>query len=178
VYLGRRTLLYRRYDNSSVNSVRSRPYLASLFLDLAKIRRLEEPLAQPEQLLAGAYQGKGPRFDSNFESGNLLFAFKGDRPNEYDLVLQNDINSKGFTQWFYFSVSEVPPGVTLRFNILNLAKADSLFNYGLLPAVYSERKEKKASVGWHRAGKAITYQRSSLRREDSRRYYYQLSFSY
>jgi len=24
--------------------------------------------------------------------------------NEYDLVLQNDINSKGYTQWFYFSV--------------------------------------------------------------------------
>lgn len=45
----------------------------------------------------------GLRFDSQFESGNLHAAYRVG-PNEYDLMMQNDTNSKGHTQWFYFSV--------------------------------------------------------------------------
>lgn len=44
------------------------------------------------------------KFDSNFESGNLFSAYKIN-DYEYDLILQNDINTKGNTQWFFFSVS-------------------------------------------------------------------------
>lgn len=35
-------------------------------------------------------------FSSDFESGNLFMAFKTG-PFEYDLILQNDINTKGYT---------------------------------------------------------------------------------
>lgn len=40
-------------------------------------------------------------FESRFESGNLLAAIKISN-NEYDLVLQNDVNTNGHTQWFFF----------------------------------------------------------------------------
>ena len=43
-------------------------------------------------------------FESRFESGNLLGAVKVSE-EEYDLVLQNDINTNGHTQWFFFRVS-------------------------------------------------------------------------
>lgn len=49
-------------------------------------------------------------FDSNFESGNLFVVFRTGilaysiEKYKYDLVLNNDINSKGSTQWFFFSV--------------------------------------------------------------------------
>lgn len=42
-------------------------------------------------------------FESRFESGNLLAAMKITE-FEYDLVLQNDINTNGHTQWFFYRV--------------------------------------------------------------------------
>ena len=42
-------------------------------------------------------------FESRFESGNLNLAVKVNE-NEYNLILQNDINTKGHTQWYYFKV--------------------------------------------------------------------------
>ena len=40
-------------------------------------------------------------FESRFESGNLNLAIKMS-DNEYNLMLQNDINTNGHTQWFFF----------------------------------------------------------------------------
>ena len=43
-------------------------------------------------------------FDSKFESGNLRRAIKVSNV-EYNLLMENDFNTKGHTQWFYFKVS-------------------------------------------------------------------------
>ena len=75
-------------------------------------------------------------FDSDFESGNLLRAVQVG-PTEYDLVLRTDVHTTSYTQWFYFAVSNTHldidedkngPSRRYRFNIVNLAKPDSLFN--------------------------------------------------
>ena len=42
-------------------------------------------------------------FDSNFESGNLDTAIMI-KPDEYDLYMRVDANTRGHLQWFYFSV--------------------------------------------------------------------------
>jgi hypothetical protein len=65
-----------------------------------------------------------------FESGNLAIAIKQQDCDTYDLLLQQDVNSRGNTQWFFFSCK---PKVTGMFtlNIVNLTKSDSLFNYGM-----------------------------------------------
>lgn len=39
--------------------------------------------------------------------------------SEFDLFLCNDINTKGYSQWFYFSVSKVKKGSKIKFNIVN-----------------------------------------------------------
>ena len=42
-------------------------------------------------------------FDSRFESGNLRKAAKVNNI-EYNLWLENDMNTKGHTQWYFFKV--------------------------------------------------------------------------
>lgn len=53
--------------------------------------------------------------------------------------MQNDINSNGNTQWFFFQVRNTTAKNSVKFNILNFTKKDSLFNYGMKIAVYSEK---------------------------------------
>lgn len=77
--------------------------------------------------------------------------------NQYDLILQNDINSQGNTQWFYFNISNIPANTKVKFNIVNMMKSDSLFNYGMQPCVFSEQAHKKIGQGWTRSGTAIKY---------------------
>ena len=50
-------------------------------------------------------------FDSRFECGNLRRAIKVNNV-EYNIWLENDVNTKGHTQWFYFKVTR--PKVTTR----------------------------------------------------------------
>jgi len=93
------------------------------------------------------------KFESHFESGNLRRAvWVGD--NEYDLMLKLDVNTKGNTQWYYFTVSEMKPGVKYKFNMINLLKPDSQYNYGMQPLLYSE---KEVAAGWRRTGDNICY---------------------
>eukprot|EP00976_Prorocentrum_cordatum_P014318 286313-Prorocentrum_minimum.AAC.1 len=47
--------------------------------------------------------------------------------HEYDLILRPDINTRGHTQWFYFSVSNTRKGIPYKLNIINMVKSDSLF---------------------------------------------------
>uniref|UniRef100_A0A7N8XPQ2 Cytosolic carboxypeptidase 1 n=1 Tax=Mastacembelus armatus TaxID=205130 RepID=A0A7N8XPQ2_9TELE len=73
--------------------------------------------------------GESLRFNSQFESGNLRKAVQI-RKYEYDLVLNSDINSNHYHQWFYFEVSGMRVGTTYRLNIINCEKSNSQFNYG------------------------------------------------
>lgn len=115
------------------------------------------------------------RFDSKFESGNLRRAIRvNDR--EYNLYLEFDIETKGYTQWFYFCVSNCKIGQSVRFNIVNLIKYESLYNNGMKPLVFSE----KSNRSWHRDCSAVSYYKNNIPRstKNQARYYYTLTFTY
>jgi hypothetical protein len=57
-------------------------------------------------------------FESRFESGNLSMAVKVS-DTEYNLLLQNDINTEGHTQWFFFRMTNTRAKSNIKFNILN-----------------------------------------------------------
>eukprot|EP01138_Halocafeteria_seosinensis_P012213 gb/GECG01012481.1/.p1 GENE.gb/GECG01012481.1/~~gb/GECG01012481.1/.p1 ORF type:complete len:1617 (+),score=188.20 gb/GECG01012481.1/:1-4851(+) len=119
------------------------------------------------------------RFDAGFESGNLgqadlvchrssdfrrntfdllkRYGIGAVYHQEYDCWMRPDVNSKGNTQWFYFSVKGAMKGQTVRFNIANNSKDDSLFNYGMRPVGFSLQESETNGVGWHRVGTNITY---------------------
>ena len=118
-------------------------------------------------------------FESRFESGNLLAAIKITE-FEYDLVLQNDINTNGHTQWFFYRVSNTRAGEKIRFNIINLAKPDSLYNYGMKVLNYSNEVKKIEGVGWHRIGENIEYYQNNYRRDNNKnaRCFFSLTFDH
>ncbi|KAL8585690.1 hypothetical protein ACOMHN_022337 [Nucella lapillus] len=95
-------------------------------------------------------------FESRFESGNLRQARRIGM-YEYELVLKTDLYTNRHTQWFFFLVRNVQPGVTYKFRIVNLLKTDSLYNYGMRPLVYSEKDAAYKDQGWVRTGHHISY---------------------
>ena len=143
-----------------------------------------------------------PKFSSNYDSANLFAVIKvffilkfKKQPFEYDLILQNDMNSKGNTQWFNFLVNFTEEG-TYKFNIMNFVifllimktKSHSLYEKGMKIACYSFTKQsyrgnhenQKNGAGWFRGGKGIKYYRNGIQRESlgSNESYYTLSFEY
>lgn len=65
--------------------------------------------------------------------------------------------------------------------MVNFTKSDSLFNYGMAPAIYSMAENKNIfglDKGWRRAGRDVSYKKGYLHRENSRRMYYKLTFKF
>lgn len=118
-------------------------------------------------------------FESRFESGNLYLAQKVSEI-EYNLLMQNDINTQGHTQWFFFQVRNTRANSKIKFNILNYSKPDSLFNYGMKISVYSDKKSEAESIGWHKDGEDISYFMNGIRKDVTNylRMYYTATFTY
>ncbi len=83
-------------------------------------------------------------------------------PRTYDLVLNNDLNTAGYTQWFYFAVSNMVPGEPYTFHVVNHDKANSQFNFGMQPVVWSAAAHARHGHGWRRAGDGVAYFRNGL----------------
>ncbi|KAE8633207.1 hypothetical protein XENTR_v10001814 [Xenopus tropicalis] len=103
------------------------------------------------------------KFNSKFESGNLRKVIQI-RKNEYDLILNSDINSNHYHQWFYFEVSGMRTGVAYRFNIINCEKSNSQFNYGMQPLMYSVQEALASRPWWYRVGMDICYYKNHFSR--------------
>ena len=114
-------------------------------------------------------------FESRFESGNLYSVMKVN-DNEYHLWLQNDVNTMGHTQWFFFRVQNTRKDMEVKFNMLNFSKPDSLFNHGMKPLIYSETKVEEDGTGWYRDGYWIGYFKNGIKREKGSNY--TLTFKY
>lgn len=100
--------------------------------------------------------------------------------NLYNLVVQNDTNTSGYSQWFFYRVKNTRKNTTIKFNILNLMKAYSLFNKGMQLSIYSEKKAESEKISWFRGGRDIQYYRNSMFKyvKDSKRYLSSLTFKY
>ncbi|XP_009993764.1 PREDICTED: cytosolic carboxypeptidase 1 [Chaetura pelagica] len=103
------------------------------------------------------------KFNSKFESGNLRKVIQI-RKNEYDLILNSDINSNHYHQWFYFEVSGMKAGTGYRFNIINCEKSNSQFNYGMQPLMYSVQEALNSRPYWTRVGTDICYYKNHFSR--------------
>ena len=82
----------------------------------------------------------------------------------------------------YFQTRNTRAHATVKFNIVNFYKRDSLYSQGLQPNVWSLKKNRPHYVGWFRGGTNVKYSPSRISRpgpngEEKRRYYC-LSFEY
>ena len=78
--------------------------------------------------------------------------------------MQNDTNTYGYNQWFYFSIRNMKPHTKYTFRIANFVlcaftqkKPYSFFSNGLQPLLFSLLKARKQGCGWYRDGMEITY---------------------
>ena len=121
-------------------------------------------------------------FESRFESGNLLCAFRTEDENSYQLYLQNDTNTTGYIQWFFFRVSNTKKGRKVNFNIINMLRKKCIYSHGLKIMTYSTMAAMKENLGWHRAGTNTMYYPNNLyvfnSNNGTRRNLHSLSFDY
>ena len=91
-------------------------------------------------------------FDSAFESGNLDMVIKP-KPNNYDLYMRVDTNTRGHHQWFYFSVDipECMKKQTVTFRVVNFTKPHSLYSNGMR-VCYAR---KSSNYNWNKGGTKI-----------------------
>ena len=97
-------------------------------------------------------------FESNFESGNLQLAYlinsqeeelnsiennnKSREINNYQLFLQNDTNTNGHTQWFFFRITNGKKGQKIKLNIMNSKKENKIFSR-IKNMVFHKKKERR-----------------------------------
>ena len=134
-------------------------------------------------------------FDSKFECGNLAAASRipfsmtdprNNRQNifqqEYDLLCRNDLHTRGNTQWFFFSATgNFKKGMRVRFNITNMRKPDSICNYGMRPAIFSQKANLLKGQHWTQGGSDVCYFKGNTMHNDKkgkRKHFYTLSFVY
>ena len=75
---------------------------------------------------------------------------------EFDLFLRIDSNTRGHTQWFYFSVQNGNKKGKVTFNICNLTKPKTLYENGMRPYVFSKKKYEKNQSGWEQNGENVS----------------------
>lgn len=102
-------------------------------------------------------------FNAQFECGNLRKVIQV-RENEYDLILNPDVNTNHHHQWFYFEVSNVKAKVKYRFNIVNCEKVNSQFNFGMRPVLFSVKEAMEGNPYWRRDGSEIAYYKNHFSR--------------
>ena len=71
-------------------------------------------------------------------------------------------------------------GHKVKFNILNYSKPDSLFNYGMKIAIYSEQMADTQKIGWHKGGEDISYYPNGIKKDYTyySKSFYSATFSY
>lgn len=86
------------------------------------------------------------------------------------MILTPDVNSDCRHQWFYFEVANMEAHKPYTFNIINCEKANSQFNFGMKPIMFSVKEAKSGRMGWVRTGVDICYYRNCYQRGKGRSY--------
>eukprot|EP00516_Mucochytrium_quahogii_P011400 CAMPEP_0203787624 /NCGR_PEP_ID=MMETSP0100_2-20121128/2352_1 /ASSEMBLY_ACC=CAM_ASM_000210 /TAXON_ID=96639 /ORGANISM=" , Strain NY0313808BC1" /LENGTH=842 /DNA_ID=CAMNT_0050690191 /DNA_START=146 /DNA_END=2674 /DNA_ORIENTATION=- len=121
-----------------------------------RIRAADRHPSLVYDLKQGVSCTNGISFESRFESGNLA-RVETLGPSEYLLYLRADTSHCGQVQWFYFCMQGLDPEREYHFNIVNLEKPDSMYNYGMQPLVFCPRTARACQRGWTRVGSNIAY---------------------
>lgn len=149
-----------------MNEVKSEEHEQSVVYDLDELMETPENFSSPlgntdESFVKNFNEANSElRFESRFECGNLRKAIHiGGR--QYNLILTPDVNSDKHHQWFYFQVSHMKGGehYPYIFNIINYEKANSQFNFGMQPVIFSVKEALEGRPHWRRTGADICYYR-------------------
>ena len=126
-------------------------------------------------------------FESRFESGNLQLVYLTELYNDnldcdkYQLFLSNDTNTTGYTQWFFFRITNTKKNKKVNLSIMNMLRKRTKYQNGIKIWIYSKKKNLESNnIGWHHTNEDVKYYRNFLYRliKGKRQYFYTLSFDY
>lgn len=118
------------------------------------------------------------RFDSKFESGNLMFAYQLST-DTYHLVLEYDHNRSGSCQWFYFEMKNVKKDIKYQFYISGFHKNSGVYKSGSKIFWYSVKQAEKNNISWSRGGTNYAYGITSRKTKTKRStLQFQIKFPY
>ncbi len=126
-------------------------------------------------------------FESRFESGNLQLVYLTELYNDnldcdkYQLFLSNDTNTTGYTQWFFFRITNTKKNKKVNLSIMNMLRKRTKYQNGIKIWIYSKKKNlEHNNIGWHHTNEDVKYYRNFLYRliKGKRQYFYTLSFDY
>ena len=111
---------------------------------------------------------------------NNMINIKSKKIEKYELFLHNDTNTSGYTQWFFFRVSNIKKGKTINFNIMNFLRKTTKYSNGIKIWVYSRKNSELNKIGWHHTNEEVKYYKNFLYKlnKGKKDYYYTLSFNY
>lgn len=78
--------------------------------------------------------------------------------------MQNDTNTKGYSQWFYFSLRN-RQNTKIKINIVNFIKKTLMFLDGVRPVAYSTKANQHQGTQWQFVGDNVSYGKSYITRE-------------
>lgn len=95
--------------------------------------------------------------DADFECGNLCKAFVShSEPNEYFLMIENDVNTYGYNIWFFFRFRNIKKG-TKTFHLINMIKKTDNYKKGMQISIFSMKKHSKDGTMWYKGGDKICF---------------------
>ncbi|OHT06317.1 Cytosolic carboxypeptidase 2 [Tritrichomonas foetus] len=137
-------------------------------------------MKQPEKCLVPPVlkNDKTIRFNSRFESGNLMYAYRLN-PDAYHCILEYDHTPSGGCQWFYFQMSNLRKDRKVTFYISGFNKNSGVFSSGSKVFMYSEKAAQLHNLSWFRAGTNYAYG-TTLKNKHNKRstLQFQLQFQY
>lgn len=83
-------------------------------------------------------------------------------PNEYDLFMRIDSNTRGHVQWFNFTIRN-NSHKKIKLNICNFRKEKTLFHRGMKPYVLSKFLKETRGADWAQGGINVKFERQRLR---------------
>ena len=159
-----------RYMNSKKKKNKKKQFSMNIE-DISKICK------NPEDIL---------NFESRFESGNLQLVYftpnldSDDNIDKYEIFLHNDTNTSGYTQWFFFRISNTKKNKTVNINIMNMLRKKTKYSNGIKIWCYSKKNSQYNNIGWYHTKEFVQYYKNFLYKlnKGKRNYYYTLSFNY
>ena len=117
---------------------------------------------------------------NNSTDNNSFDEAKNEEIEKYELFLHNDTNTSGYTQWFFFRVSNTKKGKTVNLNIMNLLRKRTKYSNGIKIWCYSRKNSDNNRVGWHHTTENVNYYKNFLYKlnKGKKEFYYTLSFNY
>ena len=117
---------------------------------------------------------------NNSTDNNTSDGVKNEELEKYQLFLHNDTNTSGYTQWFFFRVSNTKKGKTVNLNIMNLLRKKTKYSNGIKVWCYSRKNSEINKIGWHHTTENVNYYKNFLYKinKGKKEYYYTLSFNY